>query len=173
MIDLQPTHLSNEWVRLIPLQLGHFEPLYAVAADPLLWEQHPERDRYQRDVFERFFAKALISGSAFLVVDAVTNEAIGSSRYYDYDEAAKHIAIGYTFLARSRWGNTYNSAMKQLMLDYIFPYVDAVIFHVGQNNIRSQKVVQKLGAVKVGEETRELTGASYIYRLERSVWQSK
>jgi RimJ/RimL family protein N-acetyltransferase len=49
--DLQPT-LENTWIRLRPLRAEDFEALYAVAADPLIWEQHPSRTRYQRDVFE-------------------------------------------------------------------------------------------------------------------------
>ena len=37
------------------------------------------------------------------------------------------------------------------MLDYAFQYVDKVYFHIGAQNIRSQKAIEKIGAIKVDE----------------------
>jgi len=59
--DLQPT-LIGKAISLRPLRAEDFEALYAAASDPLIWEQHPEPLRYQRPVFEGFFASALASG---------------------------------------------------------------------------------------------------------------
>ena len=56
--SVQPTHLEGDKIRLIPLSEDHFEALYAVAADPLLWEQHPNPNRYQRTDFEIYFKGA-------------------------------------------------------------------------------------------------------------------
>lgn len=150
-INLQPHHLQNQLIRLEPLVASDFERLYSVASDPLIWEQHPQHDRYQRNVFQQFFAGALQSHSAFLVFDKQSGQLIGSSRYYDYDAAANTIAIGYTFLAKSHWGGRYNAALKHLMLHYIFTYVNAVVFHIGPNNIRSQKAVAKIGAHPIAD----------------------
>jgi len=58
VIDLQPT-LKGELIDLRPLRPGDFEDLFSAANDPLIWEQHPESDRYQRDVFQKFFDGAL------------------------------------------------------------------------------------------------------------------
>jgi len=60
-IDLQPSDLQNNLVQLIPLDESHFEELYAVASDPLIWEQHPNPDRYQRTVFSNYFNGAIES----------------------------------------------------------------------------------------------------------------
>ena len=54
MMNLQPT-LENENVKLVPLQETDFERLYDVASDPLIWEQHPNKDRYKREIFQTFF----------------------------------------------------------------------------------------------------------------------
>ena len=83
MFDLQPNHLKNSFIVLSPLQENDFEELYAVANDELLWEQHPNKLRYQRDVFQNFFEGAMLSGGAFLIRDRETNEVVGSSRFYD------------------------------------------------------------------------------------------
>lgn len=147
----QPKNLQNEFVQLIPLEENHFEDLYNVANDELLWEQHPNKLRYQRDVFQIFFDGAMLSKGAFLILDALTKEVVGSSRFYDYDEKENSVLIGYTFIGRKFWGKGYNAAMKKIMLDYTFQFVDKVIFHVGASNFRSQKAMEKLGARKIDE----------------------
>ena len=150
-MNLQPTHLKNDLVTLVPLHSGDFEKLYLVAADPLIWEQHPKKQRYRREVFREYFDSAIDSGSSFLIYDSVTGTLIGSSRYYDYDATSSTIAIGFTFLARSHWGGVFNMALKQLMINYAFEWVDAVLFHIGADNLRSQMAIQKTGAVKIAE----------------------
>src|SRR5262245_21715827 len=108
--DLQPT-LSGELVTLRPLRSDDFETLYAVASDPLIWEQHPESTRYQRDVFQKFFEKALESGGAFVVLETATGRVLGSSRFYDYRPRERDVMIGFTFLARECWGHGHNREM--------------------------------------------------------------
>lgn len=149
-MNLQP-HLGNEIVRLIPLRTSDFEDLYAVASDPKIWEQHPNRDRYKREVFMNFFEGAMRSGGAFKIEDALSGNIIGSTRFYDFDATKRVALIGYTFFARSHWGGKYNPAVKKLMLDYAFQFVERVQFHIGAHNIRSQIAIQRLGAIKVDE----------------------
>jgi len=160
--DLQPT-LIGPTISLRPLRADEFEPLYAAAADPLVWEQHPEPLRYQRPVFEGFFAGALASGGALVVTDSATGKIIGSSRYYDWTPAAREVAIGFTFLARSHWGGATNREMKRLMLDHAFRWADVVWFHVGGNNWRSRRAMEKIGGTLSHEERRELNGAAHEY----------
>jgi hypothetical protein len=57
--DLQPV-LKGELLWLRPLRLDDFPSLFAVAADPLIWEQHPAGDRYKEEVFKTFFRKRWI-----------------------------------------------------------------------------------------------------------------
>ncbi len=172
----QPT-LTDGHVRLRPLQAPDFDTLYAVAADPLVWEQHPNPTRYQRAVFQTYFAGALESGGAFLIEDVVTDQPIGSTRFYDFDEAAGTVLIGYSFLGRDRWGGRWNRAVKTLLLDYAFTYgLEAVFFHVGASNRRSQRAMEKLGAQLV--ETRpvayhgEPEALNFVYRIGRTEWLS-
>src|SRR5215831_1196341 len=137
-INLQPV-LNNEFVMIRPIRESDFEELFRLASDPLIWEQHPNRERYKKEQFEIFFRGAIDSHGGFVIFDSATNEMIGSTRFYDYKEAESSIIIGYTFLARNHWGGKYALALKKLMLDYIFQHVNRVIFQIGQNNIRSQK----------------------------------
>jgi RimJ/RimL family protein N-acetyltransferase len=169
-MDLQPT-LENELVKIIPLKQDDFEKLYLVASDPLIWEQHPNKTRYQREVFAKFFEGAMESGGAFLVYDKNTDELIGSSRYYEFDEKAKSISIGYTFFARSHWGGGFNPTLKKMMMAHAFQFVDKIHFHIGAGNKRSQIAIERLGALKIEEREIKYYGEplhlSFIYEMKK------
>lgn len=149
-MNIQPI-LENDNVKLVPLDPTDFEQLFAVASDPKIWEQHPNKDRYKREVFENFFQGAMESGGAFKIIEKNTGEMAGSTRFYDYNADDNSIFIGYTFYATKFWGSKLNPQVKKLMLDYIFQFADKVNFHVGKDNIRSQKAMEKLGAKKIDE----------------------
>ena len=143
--DLQPT-LKGDLIELRPLGPQDFDALFSAASDPKIWKQHPESDRYQREVFQRFFDGALESKGAFAIIERKSGRIIGSSRYCNLDLANREVEVGWTFLEREFWGGAYNRELKQLMLDHAFRFVDRVVFVVGENNIRSQKALTKIGA---------------------------
>jgi N-acetyltransferase len=169
--DLQPI-LKGELLELRPLRPEDFHDLYSVAADPLIWEQHPNSDRYQEEVFREFFRVALESGGALVAIDSKDGQVIGSSRFHGYDEEKSEIEIGWTFLARSHWGGTYNREMKRLMLRHAFRFVESVIFLIGQENFRSQRAVEKIGGVRVGSRADGRGPDSFIYRITASTFAS-
>jgi N-acetyltransferase len=167
--DLQPT-LEGRLILVRPLRPDEFEVLFAAASDPLIWEQHPESDRYTREVFQRFFDGAIESGGAFAVIDRASGRIIGSSRYCNLDAEKREVEVGFTFLERAFWGGEYNGELKKLMLDHAFRFVDRVVFVVGSNNIRSQKALQKIGATLIGEKqdtARGGTARSLIFKIDR------
>lgn len=162
---------------LEPLQASFFEELFAVANDLLIWEQHPNKDRWKRDVFEKFFEGAVASGGAFLIRDAADGKAIGSTRFYDLEPENSCVKIGYTFFACSHWGGGYNPAAKHMMLQYAFQHVSKVIFHIGAQNTRSQIAIGRIGAVKTGEEWVAYYGEepklNYVYEMEANTYVGK
>jgi RimJ/RimL family protein N-acetyltransferase len=165
--ELQPT-LAGELLSLRPLDQSDFESVYAAASDPVLWEQHPVPTRYQRDVFEKtFFTGAIESGSAFAIIDRTSGHVIGSSRYYDWNPSTREVAIGYTFLARSHWGGTYNRELKGLMLEHAFRWAKVVWLHIGVENWRSRKATEKIGGKYSHDEVRTLGGVGYAHACYR------
>ena len=162
--ELQPI-LKSDILELRPLRADDFEALYKVASDPLLWEQHPNSDRYKPEVFRKFFDEALQSGGALLVIDRKDDCVIGSSRFNCYDLVRSEIEIGWTFLARSHWGGAYNAELKRLMLAHAFKFVDNVIFFIGATNIRSQRAMEKIGGIRVGSKLDPNGRESIIYRI--------
>ena len=166
--------LENEKVILYPLQEYDFDELYSVANDPKIWEQHPNKDRWQKEVFKIFFAGAIQSKGAFKIVDKQNGNILGSTRFYDFNKQDDSIMIGYTFYAERFWGKGINHSVKTLMLDYIFDCVSLVLFHIGSENIRSQKAIGRLGTSKIGEQEVTYYGEqaklNFVYSLTKDVW---
>lgn len=175
-INWRPKNLEDDIIKLTPLSETDFENLFEVAADPLIWEQHPSSNRYKREVFQLFFDEAILNNSAFLIIEKTSNKIIGSTRFYNYSSENSSVSIGYTFLARQFWGGQYNKSTKKLLLDYAFKQVDKVCFHIGANNIRSQLAIHKIGAIKINSVDFENEGKMlphFEYLIKKQDWGNK
>jgi RimJ/RimL family protein N-acetyltransferase len=162
--DMQPV-LQGEMVELRPLRNEDFDALFAVASDPLIWEQHPSSDRYRDEVFREFFREAMQSGGALVAIDRADGRVIGSSRFHGWNPERKEVEIGWSFLARSHWGGRYNGEMKRLMLTHAFRFVDHVIFIIGEQNWRSRRAVEKIGGVLAESRTDTSGREIVVYRI--------
>jgi len=167
--DRQPI-LIGELLELRPLRADDFDALFRVAADPRIWEQHPEPDRYQPATFRALFEEALNSGGALVAVNRASGQIIGSSRYHGYDANRSVIEIGWSFLARPYWGGRYNGEMKRLMLDHAFRWVNRVIFIIGPDNRRSQRALEKIGGVHAGTTTDAHGRERLVYELTPALY---
>ena len=161
-LPLQTEHFSLE-----PLTPKDFDALYAVASDPLLWEQHPEADRWKRRKFQHFFDGGIANDlGCFVIREKPNGQFAGSSRFYGYDEAKRCIRIGYAFIARELWGTSANREIKEAMLLRAFNAVDQVFFDIGPQNYRSIAAVKKLGAVFSHNES----DSKAVYVLSKQQW---
>lgn len=167
LLDLQPK-LKGNLLELRPLLPGDFDDLFTVASDPLIWEQHPAKNRHKKRIFEKYFSESLNSGGSLIAIDSNNNNVNGSSRYHGYKPDKSEVEIGWSFLARSHWGGVYNKEMKQLMLQHAFNYVNSVIFLVGVQNIRSQRAVLKIGGTRVGVMPDASGNDSFVYQIAKS-----
>lgn len=170
--DCQPA-LYGSTLKLRALAASDFEALFLAASDPLIWAGHPASDRYERQVFAAYFAARLASAKALAVIDIESGQIVGMSSYYTPPDQPESIAIGYTFLARAKWGGEANRELKSLMLEHAFTVYDIVYFHVGPANIRSQKALLKIGAVHLYDAELNLSGAPALckcYGLSEAQW---
>lgn len=162
--DLQPK-LKGRLLEVRPLLASDFSDLYAVASDPMIWEQHPAKDRWKLEVFRTFFQESLDSGGALIAIDCKDGRVIGSSRFHGHDPANSEIEIGWTFLARSHWGGVYNREMKELMLRHAFTFVNRVVFLIGPKNLRSQRAIERIGGVRAGSRQDAGRRHSFVYEI--------
>lgn len=170
MLDRQPV-LEDERLLLRPLKASDWDALFAVASDPLVWEQHPAHDRWREPVFRAFFDDALANKGALVAIDKSTGAVIGSSRFQGLEEAGGgSVEIGWTFLARSHWGGTFNHSMKRLMLAHALASVAEVRFLVGETNTRSRRALANIGArLTDRREERIMAGGEVIPHLTYAI----
>jgi RimJ/RimL family protein N-acetyltransferase len=142
--DEQPV-LADDTVHLRPARADDWAALYAVARDPAIWAVHPIPWRWQETSFRGFFDRCLASGRALVIEDAVSGAVIGLSRYDRERAEDDEIEIGWTFLARDRWGGATNAAVKRLMIAHALTRFERVIFLIGESNLRSRRALEKIG----------------------------
>ena len=165
-MGLQPT-LAGERLLLRPLRREDRDALYEVARDPEIWAQHPDRERWREEAFAAYFASLLDRGGSLAVLDQASGALIGVSRFqYGRPDDGGTIEIGSTMLARSHWGGAANREMKRLMVGHALRYVAAVEFWVGEDNVRSQRAIEKLGARLTERiEPAEIAGRTVRHRV--------
>ena len=145
--------LEGKALLLRPLVTKDFDALYAAASDPEIWRLHPNSDRWQLPAFSEYFTKGTTEHQALAVLDRDTNQIIGSSRFYD--PRSREVKIGFTFLSRRYWGGATNYELKSLMLTHAFKYVERALFEIDENNLRSRRAIEKLGARLTAEPSHE------------------
>jgi RimJ/RimL family protein N-acetyltransferase len=158
------SRLETQNFTLIQTEPTHFDDLYQVAGDPLVWQQHPEQDRWKREKFTVFFNAGMNNDlGCFSIKDKHLSVFIGSTRFYSYRTADNSVRLGFTFLRPDYWGTSANAEIKKGLLDFAFEQVDTVYFDIGKMNIRSRKATEKLGAYMF--ETSD--GDKVVYALNK------
>lgn len=146
------------------LKQDEFNDLYNVAKDPNIWKQHPENDRWKKEKFKIFFKNGIENEfGIYKIISKVNKQIIGSSRFYSLDKKEKVIRIGFTFITTKYWGTNTNFKIKKLMIDYAFKFLDKIYFDIGENNFRSRKAVEKLGATFLSTDDKGMV----VYKLNK------
>jgi uncharacterized protein len=154
---LTPAPLRGEHVALEPLDMSHVDGLFAAIASDDVFEFLPRETIRTREGMAGLIAEALRMHQngyrvPYVTLDARTGEVIGSTSYYAPNETDRSIAIGHTMTARSRWRTGVNTESKLLLLERAFDVLGAVRveWHTDLNNWRSQRAIERLGAVREG-----------------------
>lgn len=151
MLDL-PT-LSSNGIILKPLMLTHANDLAQACQDGELWKINvtsvPEPDKVIDYINT---AASTPDRKAFVVIDASTGKAIGSTSFHAILPFAKRLEIGYTWYAKSYWRTHVNTTCKLILLTYIFETLEyqTVGWRTDIGNYRSQQAIERLGAKKDG-----------------------
>jgi RimJ/RimL family protein N-acetyltransferase len=114
----------------------------------------------------------------FAVLSADTGSVIGSTSYWDFDAKNRHVEIGSTWLSRGSWGTGRNAEAKLLLMTYAFEALELerVAFRTDILNQRSQRAIERLGAVKEGIHRHEMVRRdgswrdSIHYGILRAEW---
>lgn len=168
-IDLQA--LRGKTVYLLPLQIEDKEILHGLARDERIWEFTKTlmiTDTYDHQ-FDRYFGEAMRlaqeGGQSFVIRLIRDDRVIGMTRFMDVVPVDKRLEIGHTWYIPEFWGLVHNKECKLLLLQYAFEKLkyNRVQFRVAHQNIRSQRAVEKIGAVKEGILRK------HAYRMDGSI----
>jgi RimJ/RimL family protein N-acetyltransferase len=183
--DPRPVILAGTYVRLEPLRREHAAELFPVAHDDDIWQLMLVP--MPRDVADlaRWIGSALegqILGNqvAFLTRRISDGAPIGSTRFLHIDRANKTAEIGWTFLGRDARRTVANTEAKYLQLLHLFEGLGAhrVWLQTDKLNARSQRAMERLGAIKEGEHRDDRVShdgrvrTSVVYGITRTDWPS-
>ncbi len=161
--------LIGEKVKIVPMEKKHVQGLYEIAVEQDVWNHLPENVQTINDM-QSFVEKALEgkeSKKEFpFVVLSHNEQIIGSTRFLDISNTNKSLEIGWTWYSPSVWGTNTNTECKYLLLKHCFETMNLIRiqFKTDEQNIRSQKAIEKLGAVKEGILRNHMVRANGTYR---------
>jgi RimJ/RimL family protein N-acetyltransferase len=183
MHAMAPIELAGDLVAIEPLRVEHAAGLLAAAdaEEVFAWLSYPRPADVEQA--RAWIEDALADRRAdrrlpFAVLSARGDSVIGSTSYWDFDAHNAHVEIGSTWLNRASWGTGRNAEAKLLLMTHAFETLglERVAFRTDILNQRSQRAIEKLGAIKEGvhrHEMRRRDGSwrdSVHYSILRSEW---
>jgi RimJ/RimL family protein N-acetyltransferase len=146
------TELSGELVQLVPLKKKHIEPLVHLGKDERIWTYYSldgtDGDRLRAALNAGIAAQKSGTQFPFVIFEKNTNAVIGSTRFLEIQQPHRKLEIGWTWLHPDYWGTAINLECKLLLLTFCFETLGTarVQFRTDENNIRSWKAIEKIGA---------------------------
>ncbi len=154
---LNPVTLTGHWARLEPLAAKHLDDLLVASQDREVWQYLPIAMPRDISDLQAWLDDALARQARgevlpFAIVEGETGKAIGSTRYLDISEKDRHVEIGWTWLGRAYWRTPINTECKYLLLKHAFEDLHCIRVQLKTDlrNTRSQRAIERLGAVREG-----------------------
>lgn len=160
---MEPVELSGDLVAVEPLRTEH-APGLLVAADSdeiFAWLPYPrpaDLEQARAWVEDALADRRAESRFPFAVLSASDGSVIGSTSYWDFDSHNAHVEIGSTWLSRASWRTGRNAEAKLLLMSHAFETLglERVSFRTDIRNERSQRAIERLGAIKEGVHRHEM-----------------
>ena len=157
IFEPKPIVLEGDHVRLEPLIPEHAADLFEAGSDESIWRYKLvpmyESIRDVQDWIERIHP-AVVAGReiAFAIIHKADQRAIGSTRYLEISPAHRTLEIGWTWIGMKYQRTAVNTECKYLLLTHAFVELGAVRvqFKTDARNERSQRAIERIGAVREG-----------------------
>lgn len=155
VLFMNPPTLSDDRVALVPMEAKHAEELFQIQSPPI-WDYMLSRietlEQMENLVRSALTARSQGLALPFVVVLKSSGKVAGTTRMYDFNFDYKSCEIGHTWYGTEYQRTFVNSACKKLLLEYCFETLQfqRVQFQTDETNTKSQKAIERLGAVKEG-----------------------
>jgi RimJ/RimL family protein N-acetyltransferase len=154
---IRPVTLSGRFVRLEPLSESHILDLTHVCQDPSIWEYTVygyvgNYEQMRAWVLELLSRQKQGSDLPFAVIHLESGRAIGATRYLEIDTYNRRVEIGGTWYGVAYQRTVVNTESKYLLLQHAFEELGCIRVQLKTDlrNTRSQRAIERLGAVKEG-----------------------
>ena len=154
---VEPVTLEGNFVRLEPMTEEHAYRLSLIGNDPTIWrymlygELTSEQSMlaWTRDMLTR---KAAGTDQPFVVIHNESGMVAGATRYMEIRPQHRGLEIGGTWYGVQFQRTAVNTEAKYLLLRHAFETLGAirVQFKTDSRNERSQRAIERLGAVREG-----------------------
>lgn len=179
-----PVVLRGQYVELVPLDRSHIPALARAGGDPEIWQLlriGPGRNESEMTALVDWILGDQEAGTvlAFVVLALPSRTPVGMFRFLDIDRWNRKVEGG-TWLHPGVWRSPVNSELKYLALSYAFERegVHRVQFRTDSRNVRSQRAIERLGAVSEGVHREHIVLAdgfrrsSLVYSILEKEWPS-
>ena len=156
-MKIEPITLIGKFVRLEPLSEAHVPDLAKVGLEPEIW-RFMRYGKVETEAHLGAWVRELLDFQAqgtdlpFAVIHQASGNAIGCTRYLHIDPSNRSLEIGGTWYGLEYQGTLVNVECKYLLIKYAFEKLNCirVWFKADARNLRSQRALERIGAVKEG-----------------------
>lgn len=138
------------------MEVDHVQELYNAGNNSGIWSYLPMKVQSLEDmndlVNKALQARELGIEFPFVILDKKSGEIVGSTRFLNISIPNRSLEIGWTWLSPTVWRTKVNTECKYLLLKHCFETLGAIRVQLktDSRNIRSQRAIERLGAVKEG-----------------------
>jgi RimJ/RimL family protein N-acetyltransferase len=156
-MKIEPITLQGEDIRLEPLAESHVPGLAQVGRDRIIWRYLPYGELTDEDKMLAHIGLLLARAQRgidlpFAVIHELTGKPIGCTRFMDIVPEHRKLEIGGTWYGLAYQRTRANTESKFLLLQHAFEVYQCVRvqFKTSLKNERSQKALERIGAVREG-----------------------
>ncbi len=156
-MNVHPVTLTGKIIRLEPLSEAHLAGLSRVAFEPEIWQYMLYGDITTKSDLLGWIRLMLDRQSRgtdlpFVVILQSNSEPVGCTRYMNIVTNDRNLEIGGTWYGKAYWRTGVNTEAKYLLLQHAFEILGAIRVQLKTDliNERSQRAIERLGAVKEG-----------------------
>lgn len=157
MMEVKPVVLQGTYVRLEPLNESHIPGLTAIGAgqdfwDFMLYGRITTEDDMRNWVLDMLSRAEKGTDLPFAVIHLASGRVAGATRYLNIMPNDRGLEVGGTWYGSEFQRTVVNTESKYLLFTHAFETLKCIRLQIKTDarNVRSQKAIERIGAVREG-----------------------
>ena len=156
-LEVKPVVLKGRYVRLVPMTVEHIPELAEIGVGQDFWD-FMVYGRMDTEADMRGWVKEILTRAEkgtdlpFVAIHLETGRVAGATRYLNIMPNDKGLEVGGTWYGLDFQRTAVNTECKYLLLTHAFETLGCIRVQIKTDslNLRSQKAIERIGAVKEG-----------------------